>query len=198
MPADGHFPWQEISSLGKKLIQAGLTSSRFGNISLLDGDKILITCTGSMLDELDEDGVVKVDLRGSCPEDAIASSEICVHRAIYQCTSHQAIVHTHSPYAVAASLLEAREVLPLDSEGRIFLGPMPIVLGGMGSNALAAAVSFALRDHKACIARGHGVFAAGGSLREAYAAAAMAEHSAQIGYLVRSCSSGAKRKDQSG
>ena len=186
MPIDGHSPWQEISRLGKKLIQAGLTSSRFGNISLLDGDKIFITCTGSMLDELDEDGVVEVDLRGSCPEDAIASSEICVHRAVYQCTSHQAIVHTHSPYAVAASLLETREVLPLDSEGRIFLGPIPIVAGGMGSNALAAAVSSALQDHKACIARGHGVFAAGSSLKEAYEAAAMAEHSAQIGYLVKS------------
>lgn len=186
MPVDGHYPWQEISRLGKKLIQAGLTSSRFGNISLLDGDKIFITCTGSMLDELDEDGVVNVDLRGSCPRDAIASSEICVHRAVYQCTSHQAIVHTHSPYAVAASLLEAREVLPPDSEGRIFLGPMPIVAGGMGSGALAAAVSSALQDHKACIARGHGVFAAGSGLKEAYTAAAMAEHSAQIGYLVKS------------
>ena len=189
MPVDGHSPWQEISSLGKKLIQAGLTSSRFGNISLLQGDEIFITCTGSMLDELDEDGVVKVDLRGSCPEDAIASSEVCVHRAVYQCTSHQAIVHTHSPYAVAASLLEAREVLPLDSEGRIFLGPMPIVAGGMGSNALATAVSSALQDHKACIARGHGVFAAGSGLKEAYTSAAMAEHSAQIGYLVKSYSS---------
>ena len=186
MPVDGRSPWQEISLLGKKLIQAGLTSSRFGNISLLDGDKIFITCTGSMLDELDEDGVVEVDLRSSCPEDAIASSEICVHRAVYQCTSHQAIVHTHSPYVVAASLLEAREVLPLDSEGRIFLGPMPIVAGGMGSSALAIAVSSALQDHKACIARGHGVFAAGSGLKEAYTAAAMAEHSAQIGYLVKS------------
>ena len=186
MPVDGHSPWQEISRLGKKLIQTGLTSSRFGNISLLNGDKIFITCTGSMLDELDEDGVVEVDLRGSCPEDAIASSEICVHRAVYQCTSHQAIVHTHAPYAVAASLLEAREVLPPDSEGRIFLGPMPIVAGGMGSGALAAAVSSALQDHKACIARGHGVFAAGSGLKEAYTAAAMAEHSAQIGYLVKS------------
>ncbi len=186
MPVDGRSPWQEISLLGKKLIQAGLTSSRFGNISLLDGDKIFITCTGSMLDELDEDGVVEVDLRSSCPEDAIASSEICVHRAVYQCTSHQAIVHTHSPYVVAASLLEAREVLPLDSEGRIFLGPMPIVAGGMGSSALAIAVSFALQDHKACIARGHGVFAVGRGLKEAYTAAAMAEHSAQVGYLVKS------------
>ena len=196
MPADGHFPWQEISRLGKKLIQAGLTSSRFGNISLLDGDKIFITCTGSMLDELDEGGVVKVDLRGSCPEDAIASSEICVHRAVYKCTSHQAIVHTHSPYAVAASLLEAREVLPLDSEGKIFLGPMPIVAGCMGSDALAAAVSFALQDHKACIARGHGVFAAGRGLKEAYEAAAMAEHSAQVGYLVKSYSGEALRTEK--
>ncbi len=196
MPVGGHYPWQEISRLGKKLIQAGLTSSRFGNISLLDGDQIFITCTGTLLDELDEDGVVKVDLSGSCPEDVIASSEVCVHRAVYQCTSHQAIVHTHSPYAVAASLLEAIEVLPLDSEGRIFLGSMPIVAGGMGSNALAAAVSFALQDHKACIARGHGVFAAGSSLKEAYEAAAMAEHSAQVGYLVKSYSREALSKEK--
>ena len=196
MPADVYTPWQEISRLGKKLIQAGLSSSRFGNISLLDGDNIYITCTGSMLDELDEDGVVKVDLRCSCPDDAIASSEICVHRAVYQCTSHQAVVHTHSPYAVAASLLEDIRVLPLDGEGRIFLGAMPIVAGGMGSDVLAAAVSSALQNHKACIARGHGVFAAGSGLKEAYTAAAMAEHSAQIGYLVKSYSSEALRMEK--
>ena len=172
--------------MGQKLINAGLTSSRFGNISLLLNNKIFITCTGSMLDELDENCVVGVELEGCCPEDAIASSETCVHRAVYRFTSHEAIIHTHSLYAVAASLLEAREVLPLDSEGRIFLGPMPIVSGSFGSNELAESVSSALQDHKACIARGHGVFAAGRSLKEAYTAAAMAEHSAQIGYLVKS------------
>ena len=198
MTAEGNCPWKDISRFGKKLIQAGLTSSRFGNISLVQRDKIFITCTGSMLDELDEDAVVAVELGGCCPEDEAASSETCVHRAVYLSTSHRALIHTHSPYAVAASLLDTEELLPLDSEGRIFLGAMPIVLGGMGSDELAEAVSSALRDHKACIARGHGVFAAGGSLREAYAAAAMAEHSAQIGYLVRSCSSGAKSTNQSG
>ena len=46
--------WQEIARFGKKLVISGLTSSRFGNISLLEGDKIFITCTGSMLDELEE------------------------------------------------------------------------------------------------------------------------------------------------
>jgi len=42
--------WQEISRFGKKAVISGLTSSRFGNISLLQGEKIFITCTGSMLD----------------------------------------------------------------------------------------------------------------------------------------------------
>jgi L-fuculose-phosphate aldolase len=177
--------WQDISRFGKKAVISGLTSSRFGNISLLEGEKIFITCTGSMLDELDQDQVIEVDLDGPCPQDCIASSETCVHRAVYQGTANGAIIHTHSPYAVALSLLDRDEVVPLDSEGIIFLGVLPIVEGHFGTNELAKAASFALQDHKACIARGHGVFAAGKSLKDAYTAACMAEHSAQVRYLVK-------------
>jgi L-fuculose-phosphate aldolase len=177
--------WQEIARFGKKLVLSGLTSSRFGNISLHEGAKIFITCTGSMLDELEECGVVKVDLSSPCDQDRVASSETRVHRAIYQSTANMAIIHTHSPYAVALSLLEQKEVVPLDSEGLVFLGTMPIVEGQIGTNELAMAASSALKTHKACIARGHGVFAAGNSLCDAYTAACMAEHSAQVRYLVR-------------
>ncbi|MCK9564596.1 MAG: aldolase [Methanothrix sp.] len=180
-----YLAWQEIARFGKKLVSSGLTSSRFGNISLLVGDKIFITCTGSMLDELEESGVVEVDLRGPCDQDRFASSETCVHRAIYQSTASMAIIHTHSPYTVALSLLEQKEVVPPDSEGMIFLGTMPIVEGQIGTNELAMATSSALKTHKACIARGHGVFAAGNSLSDAYTAACMAEHSAQVRYLVK-------------
>ncbi len=129
--------WQEISRFGKKAVMSGLTSSRFGNISLLVGEKIFITCTGSMLDELDQNQVIEVDLRGPCPQDRIASSE------------------TH-----------------------------------FGTDELARAASLALRNHKACIARGHGVFAAGQNLKEAYTAACMAEHSAQVRYLVKAYRAG--------
>jgi L-fuculose-phosphate aldolase len=177
--------WQEISRFGKKAVFSGLTSSRFGNISLLLGDKIFITCTGSMLDELEEELVVEVDLSSPCDQDKIASSETCVHRAIYQSTTNQAIIHTHSPYAVALSLLEREAAEPLDSEGIIFLGTMPIVEGHFGTDKLARAVSFALQTHKACIARGHGVFAGGKSLIDAYTSACMAEHSSQVRYLVK-------------
>jgi L-fuculose-phosphate aldolase len=180
--------WQEISRFGKKLIISGLTSSRFGNISLLQGGKIFITCTGSMLDELEEALVVEVDLGCPCDQDKIASSETCVHRAIYRSTTNQAVIHTHSPYAVALSLLEQKAAEPLDSEGMVFLGAMPIVEGHFGTDDLAKAVSFALQTHKACIARGHGVFAAGNSLSDAYTAVCMAEHSAQVRYLVKAYS----------
>jgi L-fuculose-phosphate aldolase len=175
-------PWQEISLIGRKLVERGLTSSRFGNISLRDGQRIQITCTGSMLDEIDSHQVVEVDLKNGC---AAASSETCVHQAIYRCSDARAIIHTHSPYAVTLSLIETNVVMPIDSEGITFLGEMPIVEGRFGSLELADSVSLALRDHKACIARGHGVFVAGKDLLEAYTAASMAEHSSQVSYLVK-------------
>jgi L-fuculose-phosphate aldolase len=189
--------WQEISRFGKKAVFSGLTSSRFGNISLLQGDKIFITCTGSMLDELDESQVAEVHLVSTCDQDKIASSETCVHRAIYQSTTNRAIIHTHSPYAVALSLLEQTAAEPLDSEGIIFLGTMPIVEGHFGTDKLARAVSFALQTHKACIARGHGVFAGGKSLSDAYTSACMAEHSSQVRYLVKAYPGGAGLNDKS-
>jgi L-fuculose-phosphate aldolase len=191
--SSGEPAWREISRFGQKVINSGLTSSRFGNISCLDKDRIFITCAGSMLDELDEGAVVDVDLGHPCDQDKIASSETCVHRAVYQATAHQAIIHTHSPYAVAGSILENEQILPLDSEGQIFLGAMPIVEGHFGTDELAFGVSSSLKYHKACIARGHGVFAAGRSLSDAYTAACMAEHSAKVMYLVKAYPKRAER-----
>jgi L-fuculose-phosphate aldolase len=189
--------WKDIARFGIKVVQSGLTGSRFGNISLLLGNDILITRTGSMLDDLDESQIINVDLRGPCLNDKIASTETCVHRAIYNKTSALAVIHTHSPYAVTLSLVE-EAVEPIDSEGKYFLGTMPVVEGDFGTDALAKSVSSALSMHNACIAKGHGVFAAGKSLKEAYAFACMAEHSSKVRYLVNVYqiidSSGMKRR----
>lgn len=172
--------WSRISRFGKKIVNSGLTSSRFGNISVLEGESILITCTGSMLDELDEASIVRIDRADPCEMDRIASSEAGLHRAVYKRTGHLSVVHTHSPYAVVCSLLETEMMMPIDGEGRAFLGAVPIVEGSFGSEELALAVSGALVAHKACIARGHGVFAAGSDLSDAYTVACMAEHSSMV------------------
>lgn len=177
---------REISRFGKKAVLSGLTSSRFGNISALRGDKIFITKSGSMLDELDRTQIVEVDLGGPCAQDVTASTETCVHRAVYLRTTAQSVIHTHSPYAVALSMIEGELVEPMDGEGCRFLGPMPVVDAEFGTDDLAAKMSVALHSHNACIARGHGVFAKGQSLAEAYTMACMAEHSSQVRYLVMS------------
>lgn len=175
--------WMEMARFGKKLVEQGLTGSRFGNISVLTEDGIVITRTGCMLDEIDEGQVVLVERDRECAGDSIASCETPVHRAVYSRTTARAVIHTHSPYAVALSLIED-VVVPIDSEGIAFLGEMPVVDGRFGSEKLASAVSDALKNHRACIARGHGVFARGDDLRDAYITASMAEHSSKIRYLV--------------
>src|SRR5512137_838198 len=124
---------EEISKFGGKTVSSGLTSSRFGNISVLQGNTIVITRTGSMLDELDQNNLIEVTLDGPCPLDEIASTETCVHRAVYQSTSARAVIHTHSPFAVALSLIEENAVEPIDSEGIHFMGPMPVVEADFGS-----------------------------------------------------------------
>jgi L-fuculose-phosphate aldolase len=177
-------PKNEISKFGRKVVSQGLAYAHFGNISLLSEGKILITSTGSMLDEIGHDQVIEVFREGPCPEDALASCETVVHRAIYERTKAGAVIHTHSPYAVATSILEEGPFEPMDGEGSKFLGAVPIVEGEMGSLSLAKHASSALKEHRACIVRGHGVFAIGATLEEAYIVVCMVEHSAMIRRLV--------------
>ncbi len=177
-------PKEEISKFGRKLVASGLTYAHFGNISLISDENILITSTGSMLDEIGEGQVIEVTLEGPCPQDALASCETVVHRAIYEKTKAGAVIHTHSPYAVATSILEEGPFEPMDGEGARFLGAVSIVGGDMGSQRLAKSVSNALKEGRACIVRGHGVFAVGATLEEAYIVACMVEHSAMIRRLI--------------
>ena len=175
--------WREISRIGKKLVDTGLVESHFGNISVRVGSRMIITRSGSALDEITEDSVVEVDLEGTCALDIIASSEAIVHRAIYKNTPALAIVHAHCPFAVTMSLLaEGDSIEPADSEGQYFLGKIPIVKGGIGSNELADNVSSALATHKAAIVYSHGTFAIGRVLDEAYVMTTQVEHSCKIKY----------------
>ena len=175
--------WHEISRIGKKLVDTGLVESHFGNISVRVGSKMLITRSGSALDEITEDSVVEIGLEGNCALDMIASSEAIVHRTIYKNTPALAIVHAHCPFAVTLSLLaEGGIIEPADSEGQYFLGEIPIVRGGIGSDELASNVSAALATHKAAVVYSHGTFAIGRVLDEAYVMTTQVEHSCKIKY----------------
>lgn len=175
--------WREISRIGKKLVENGLVESHFGNISVRVGSRMLITRSGNALDEIGEDSIVELRLDGTCALDVIASSETIVHRAIYNNTPALAIVHAHCPFAVVMSLLAQDGIIrPVDSEGQYFLGDVPVVKGGIGSEELANNMSKALAGSKTAILYSHGTFAIGRVLDEAYVLTTQVEHSCKIKY----------------
>lgn len=169
----------EFERIGRRLVAGGLVGASFGNLSVRGDGTIRISRTGCCLDEPGEP--VEVPLAGTAPPEA--SSEYRVHRAAYLGTGHRAIVHAHPVHAVAASLL-LDEIRPLDSEGEMFCPLIPVVTGKPGTDALAEAVARGLARSPVVIARGHGTFAGGATLDEAYLLTSLAEHACHVLLLV--------------
>lgn len=162
--------------IGKRLFFEHLVGGNFGNMSVRDSDAgFYIKKTGAYLDNPGDP--VFVPFTGTVPKDA--SSEYRVHLAVYRTTSYRAIVHAHPPYAVAASLV-LDEIRPLDSEGEMFCPVIPVTTGAPGTQGLADAVASKMADNKLVIARGHGTFAAGATLDEAFLLTSLAEHACRV------------------
>jgi L-fuculose-phosphate aldolase len=161
-------------------------SSHAGNISVRIGDRLVITRRGAQLGALRPGDLVETGVDTDDSGIAMASSEIVVHRAIYQRTNAQAILHTHPPHGLVLSL-ELDEIIPMESEGSYLLHRVPVVTAEktIGSDESAQVVSRALGEYKLCMLRGHGLFATGYMLEEAYQWTSTFEASARIVYLAR-------------
>lgn len=97
----------ELIAAGARLVDAGLSPGSSGNLSIREGDSILITGTGSSLGRLRESDIAVLDLDGVHVSGARASKEAPLHVGFYRRDrAHRAVVHLHSPFAVAASCLE--------------------------------------------------------------------------------------------
>lgn len=156
--------------LGRDIFLGGLISSHGGNMSVRHGDRITITRRGSMLGRLGEDDLVETRV-DPCEEDEHCSRELVVHRAIYHACDASAIVHAHPVHTVYRSLV-GDTVAPVDSESVYVLGASVPVLAPKTSIASAEAGellagAFA-RGSKIAVLRGHGPFAVGATLEEAY------------------------------
>lgn len=197
---------KQFQQIGTKLFLRGLNNSHSGNISVRvpssgrDGfeqkneknsDKIIITGTGKMLDELTTRDLVAVefvptDSEESAAQDRKASMELLVHRAIYHADeSIGAVVHAHAPYAVAAAVGK-KEVVPYDQEGAYFFQSIPILHAQktIASTEVAEKIGQYVTAARAVIVAKHGVFAWGKTLEEAYHFLLVVESACRINYLV--------------
>jgi len=182
---------EEIVRIGQQMQKLNLVVGSFGNVSCRKEDRILITPTSLDYEHMTSEDVVTLDLDGRTIDGSReASSEYRMHVAIYGTRPDiRAIVHTHSPNAIAFSL--ARESLPPLSE------ELTYVTGSVSVSPYRPAGTQELADEavrtlgttgKAIILQRHGVIGVGKTLEEAFLRCEIVERGVTI-YLA-SCSLG--------
>ena len=176
----------QFQSVGHDLFSRGLVCSHSGNLSIRLGENLIITRRGSQFNCLEENDLIETGIDKNNRATPLASVELPVHRAIYQQTSAQAIVHAHPPHAVALSLTET-EIVP-NAEMLPVIGKVPVLGYGkeVAPGSLADTIARALEQHRIVMVYGHGSFAIGQLLEEAYSITTALEASCQVSCLLKS------------
>lgn len=173
---------REFQQVGRELSQLGLVTCRGGNMSVLVKGWIYATAHEAMLGRLLKRDIIKIaKASGPAQTKVGVTSDILVHRCIYDQTPAQAIIHAHPNWAIALSF-RRREIVPKDVEGAYHLSRVPVVGGEfqVGSAAIAHKLAAALTQVPVAIFRGHGCFARGASLWEALHLVTALEASATV------------------
>ena len=185
----------QFQTVGHDLFTRGLVSSNSGNLSIRLGERMIITRRGCGLGCLQEHDLIETGVSRNDRSTPLASIELAVHRAIYQQTPALAVVHAHSPHAVALSLTET-EIVPSDTEGLSIVGRVPVLGWNMKvrPGGLADIIAGALKQHRIVMVHGHGSFAVGQLLEEAHNCTAMLEESCRVICLLKSLQVGSAKK----
>jgi L-fuculose-phosphate aldolase len=177
---------EQIVATSRAMLDRGLVTGTAGNVSARLTAGMLITPTRVHPADLRPGDLVELGLDGAVAGPGSPSVEWRLHAAILRSRADVlAIVHTHSPHAVARSFdpaavevqTQEREYLGLD---RIAVAP-PVAAG---TAELAEAAMTALAGAPAVLLARHGVVAVGRTPRDALELASTIEHLAQIDLLV--------------
>jgi 3-dehydro-4-phosphotetronate decarboxylase len=182
---------EQICELGKSIYDRGLTHGSTGNLSAKCDDGCLLTPTGSNLGRLEPGRISKLDWSGKLLSGDPPSKESFLHLAMYQENErNQAVIHLHSTYSVAVSVLEdidSNDVLPPITAYYIMrIGTLPLVsYFAPGDLKLADAVRALARTHHAMLLANHGPVVAGSSLSTAQDAIEELEAAAKLFLLLQ-------------
>lgn len=173
---------RELTHYYRQLRQHGINDSHSGNASVRDAEHLWITPTGACADDLQSWQLVRCPVAGGpCPR---ASADLALHRAVYHYNANaRAVLHAHGSYAVALTL-DGRDYVPIDLEGGLYFPRVPVIDIAYAEyfEKSPEQVGRALSECPIAIVRGHGMYAWGNDLNQAYKWICSLELSAAVGY----------------
>ncbi|MBD3407527.1 MAG: class II aldolase/adducin family protein [Candidatus Lokiarchaeota archaeon] len=167
----------------REMENAGLVLGSAGNGSYRVRNHVVLTPSSVRYDEMGPADMLVMDLDGGIVESTRKPSiETAMHLEIYrQRDDVQAIVHTHSLYASAMSLLNMSLPPILDEMVHVFGGEVRLSPYAMaGTEELAENVVKNLENRNALLLANHGAICCGDSLRDAFQAAMLLERCCKI------------------
>jgi L-fuculose-phosphate aldolase len=178
--------YEMFRDIGRDLYNANMISSHGGNMSVRLGDRVVIKRRGAMLGQLKPHDLIDTGIEKNDSGVALASTELLVHRMVYLSTPALAIVHCHPRTAIAFSLTR-EEIVPIDNEASYLLKKVPVIWEefASGTPEMATNVATALQAYKIIMLRGHGSFATGQTLDEAFHWSSTLEESCQIALYAK-------------
>lgn len=178
--------YEQFREIGRDLFTSGMISSHGGNISVRLGDRVVIKRRGAQLGQLKPHDLIETGLEKNDSGVTLASTELLAHRTIYKMTPALAIVHCHPRTAIAFSL-SRDEIVPIDNEASYLLKKVPVIFEefASGTPEMANNLAKALQAYKIVMLRGHGSFAIGQTLDEAFHWSSTLEESCQIALYAK-------------
>ncbi len=161
-----------ICKSGRRLVEKGLVSRSWGNISIrLDESFMLITPSGRTYEDLQPEEVVRVQIQSLKYDGNIKpSSEFVLHAEIYkQRKKINAVIHTHQMNASTVAAAH-REVPPILDDMAQIIGPSVRVAEYAlpGTKKIVRKTVKALRGRNAALMANHGAVCIGRDMEEAF------------------------------
>lgn len=173
---------QQVAATALSLLTSRLIVNTSGNVSIRAGNEIIITPSGKDYDSLSAQDICVITMTGDWVDgELLPSSETPLHIAVYQSDPKiEAIVHTHSVHATAAStlvdMLPAIHYQMADLGGEIPVAPYAT----FGSAELAESVVRVLPGHNAALMKNHGSITVAKTLKKALARAITLEWCCEV------------------
>ncbi|MGB0226083.1 MAG: aldolase [Litorivicinaceae bacterium] len=195
---------EQLCDFGLSLYSRGFTHGSTGNLSVrLPDGNLLVTPTGSSLGRLTPEGLSVIKPNGELISGPKPTKEVPLHQALYSTRRERAgaVVHLHSCYATALSLLpdqNEKDWLPhltpygIMQLGRVRLLPYFIP----GSPEIGSAIKGLAGKHSAIMLANHGPVVSAKTLQAAVYASEELEATSKLAYLTRALEPNALSPEQ--